>query len=283
MKSIFFTLLLTSFSCFAQQDIIQLWPESAPGQSEPKLPALVSKNNSGGVTRLSKVTDPSLTIYQPDEAVKNGAAIIICPGGGYNILAVDKEGYEIGEWLSQLGYTAFVLQYRVPKNKLGALQDAQRALRTVRSMSERFNIDKVGIMGFSAGGSLSARAATRYSETLYPATDEIDEISARPNFSILIYPAYLDQGNDKSLTPELKITQQTPPMFLFVATDDSFANSSLVMASALQKSKSPYELHITPSGGHGYGMRSGNPAAETWPALCQKWLSKEILKVSPGN
>ena len=146
-------------------------------------------------------------------------------------------------------------------------------------MREQWGIDKIGIMGFSAGGSLSARAATRSSETLYPATDAIDKVSAQPDFAVLIYPAYLDRGKDKSLTPELTITPHTPPMFLFVASDDPYANSSLVMASALQKAKSPYELHVVPKGKHGYGMRPGNPAAETWPALCQKWLNNEILKV----
>ncbi len=278
MKFIFLTLLLTSLTSLAESQVIQLWPKSVPGQSEPRQTAQIAKNNSGGITRISKVTDPTLTIYHPDKSVRNGAAIIICPGGAYNVLAIDLEGFEIGEWLSELGYTAFVLQYRVPKNQLGALQDTQRAIRTVRSMSKQWAIDKVGIMGFSAGGSLSARAATRSSETLYQASDAIDKLSALPDFSILIYPAYLDHGKNKSLTPELTITKQTPPMFLFVASDDPFANSSLVMGSALQKAKSPYELHVVPTGGHGYGMRSGNPAAEAWPALCQKWLESEILK-----
>ena len=278
MKSILFALILTSISSFAEQAVIQLWPKSVPGQSAPKQPAQFSKKSSGGVTRISKVTDPSLTVYQPEKKVANGTAIIVCPGGGYGILAVDKEGYEIGDWLSDLGYTAYVLQYRVPNNRLGALQDAQRAIRTVRSMSKQSAINKIGILGFSAGGSLSARTATRSSEMLYPASDAIDKVSARPDFAILIYPAYLDLGKNKALTPELTITKQTPPIFLFVASDDPYANSSLVMASALQKEKSPYELHVVPAGRHGYGMRPGNPAAETWPILCQNWLNKQILK-----
>lgn len=259
--------------------VLKLWPEKVPGQVEAKQKSQISSNRSRGVTRLSKVTDPSLTVYAPTKSESNGAAVIVCPGGGYNALAIDLEGYEIGEWLSDLGYTAFVLQYRVPKKQAGALQDAQRAIRMVRSMREQWGIDsdKIGIMGFSAGGSLSARASTRYGDELYPAVGAKENVSARPDFTVLIYPAYLDLGKSKTLTPELKLTAKTPPMFLYVASDDHFANSSEVMASNLKEAKIPYELHVSPKGGHGYGMRPGNPAAEAWPALCKKWLESTVF------
>lgn len=274
------SILSTSLAIGQERPVISLWPQDVPGQKEAKAAPIVAKNKGGNVTRLTKVTNPTLTVYKANPKVRNGAAIIVCPGGGYHILAVDKEGYEVAEWLSQLGYTAFVLQYRVPKNELGALQDAQRAIRTVRGSAEKWGIDlnKIGMMGFSAGGSLSARASTRYFETLYPTTDPLDKLSARPDFSVLIYPAYLDRGKNRSLTPELKITSTTPPMFLFVAGDDKFAHSSLVMSSALTQAKVPYELHIVPQGGHGFGMRPGNLAAETWPSLCAQWMKRAVLK-----
>jgi acetyl esterase/lipase len=260
--------------------IIQLWPDLVPSQSEPKALPLISENNKGNVTRIKSVTDPSLTVYEANSENKNGAAVIICPGGGYHILAIDKEGYEVADWFRSLGYTAFVLQYRVPRKQEGALQDALRAIRLVRGMCESWDVDpnRIGILGFSAGGSLSARASTRYDEVLYKPFDRFDEQSARPDFSVLIYPAYLDLGPQSSLTTELKIDSDTPQMFLFVAADDRFVNSSLVFSSALKLAKVPFELHIWPNGGHGFGMRQGNRAAETWPILCKEWLQTTVLK-----
>lgn len=266
-------------------DIIPLWPNDVPGENEAKAPPVVSDNAKDDVIRIGKVTDPALVVYEANPATKNGAAVIICPGGGYGILAIDKEGYEVAEWLSQLGYTAFVLQYRVPQKKDGALQDALRAIRTVRGMHQKWDIeiDKIGILGFSAGGSLSARGSTRYSEALYTPVDKFDRQSARPDFAVLIYPAYLDQGTNHSLTPELKVTGETPPMFLFVAADDKYSNSSLVMSSALRTAKVPFELHILPHGGHGFGMRKGNYAAETWPNLCELWMQRTVFDTSHTN
>ncbi|MDA9317230.1 alpha/beta hydrolase [Puniceicoccaceae bacterium] len=273
--------VLVSCSAYAKdREFIELWHKDVPGQSEAKAASVISKNNRGNVTRIEKVTNPGLIIYEADPKVKNGAAVIICPGGGYSILAVDLEGYEIAEWFSKLGYTAFVLHYRVPKNREGALQDAQRAIRYVRGTCKERRIDasKIGILGFSAGGSLSARASTRHLETLYDPIDQWDQISARPDFAVLIYPAYLDQGPNHSLTPELKITKDTPPMFIFVAANDPYANSSLVMSTSLRTMEIPYELHVLPEGGHGFGMRSGKRAAETWPKLCEEWLKLTVFE-----
>ncbi len=260
-------------------ETIELWPQGVPGQSEGKAPSLLSEDKGDGITRLRQVTNPTLRVYEANPDSKNGAAVIVCPGGGYHILAIDKEGYEIGEWLSEIGYTAFVLQYRVPKNRAGALQDVQRAVRCVRGMSEErgLSASKIGVLGFSAGGSLGARLCSRYREELYPSVDEWDRLSARPDFTALLYPAYLDQGPNESLTPELVITKKTPPTFLFVTADDRFVKSSLVMSSALSASKVPFELHVLPRGGHGYGMRPGNPAAEAWPQLCADWLKATVL------
>lgn len=284
MKRLFLSVLciLTASFGYSQIDreVLYVWPGVVPGETEAKAPPEVSENRRGGVTRLSRVTNPALVVYEPSVEKRNGAAVIVCPGGGYGILAIDHEGYAVAEWLSELGYIAFVLQYRVPRKKAGALQDAQRAIRMVRGMSERWEIDsgKVGILGFSAGGSLSARASTRYDEVLYERMDALDGLSARPDFSVLIYPAYLDQGRNHTLTPELTLDAETPPMFLFVAADDQYANSSLVMASALRAAKVPFELHVLPTGGHGYGMRAGHRAGETWPQLCDAWLRLTVLQ-----
>jgi acetyl esterase/lipase len=134
--------------------------------------------------------------------------------------------------------------------------------------------ERIGIMGFSAGGSLSARSSTLYDQRTYDPVDEMDAISSRPDFAALIYPAYLDQGENRTLTPELKVNENTPPMFIFETADDGHGNSALVMAGALRDAGVPVELHFMPEGGHGYGLRSGNPAAETWPELLASWLNR---------
>ncbi len=175
-------------------NMIHLWPGKVPGENASKQPA--GSKTSGGVTRLSNVLDPLLEVYPAPVASRNGLGVIVCPGGGYNILAIDKEGYEVAEWLNGQGITAFVLQYRVPKKQNGALQDLQRALRIVRSRAGEWGLDpeKLGVMGFSAGGSLAARASTLYDRQTYDSSDKSDSLSCKPAFSILIYPAYLDKG-----------------------------------------------------------------------------------------
>ena len=268
-------LLLLSTDLFSQnKQIIHLWPDKVPGETEAKHPPVVTENTKGNVTRLTDVTDPAIVVYPAKKENNNGAGVVVCPGGGYNILAIDKEGYEIAEWLNELGFSAFVLQYRVPDKKLGALQDAQRAIRIVRSKATDWNLnpDKLGIMGFSAGGSLSARASTMYLVNTYNAIDNVDSISCKPGYSLLIYPAYLDAGENRSLTPELAVTKDTPATFIFQTADDRLANSALVYAQALRDAKVPVELHLLPEGGHGYGMRPGSRAAETWPELAEIWL-----------
>lgn len=258
-----------------QKVIIKLWPGTVPGETEAKHEPVVTDNKSGNVTRITDITDPAIIVFPANSNNNNGAGVVVCPGGGYSILAIDKEGYEIAAWLNKLGFTAAVLQYRVPKKQEGALQDVQRAIRIMRSKGAKWNMnpDKLGVMGFSAGGSLSARASTLYNEKTYPKVDEMDDLSCRPDFALLIYPAYLDQGENRSLTPELRVDANTPPSFIFQSADDRLANSSLVYAGALRDANVPVELHLVPTGGHGYGMRLGNEAAETWPDLAKKWLT----------
>jgi acetyl esterase/lipase len=259
------------------REVIELWPEYVPGEDKPKSEPEISDNVSGNVVRIAEVTNPVLEVFKAENPT--GASVIVCPGGGYNILAIDLEGYEIAQWLNNSGITAFVLQYRVPQKQEGALQDIQRAIRLVRKNSEKWSLDpgKIGVIGFSAGGSLAARAGTRFKEKTYDNIDEADQYSARPDYCLLIYPAYLDKGPGNTLTPELTVTEETPPVYIFGTADDKHANSCLVMTQSLRNNKVPVELHIMPEGGHGYGLRKGKEAAELWPALAKKWLMKMIF------
>lgn len=254
-------------------ETIYLWGGADEERTPPPM------ETKGGTTRIQEVFDPALLVFAPEESKRNGAAVVICPGGAYNILAVDKEGYEIAEWLKTLGYTAFVLQYSVPQKRDEALKDIQRAVRIVHSRSAEWGIDpeKIGVMGFSAGGSLCARLCSSYAEDQYEPQDKTDLLNSRPAFAVLIYPAYLDLGENRSLTPELHLDDQTPPMFLFTAADDPYGNSAIVMAGALRDAKVPVEMHLVPFGGHGYGLREGNPAAAVWPGLAEVWLNTTVL------
>jgi acetyl esterase/lipase len=264
----FISFILLMYNGFGQ-DTIYLWPGNVSGETAPKHQPIITDNKSGDVTRITDITNPALIVFKPENKVHSKTSVIVCPGGAYQYLAIDKEGYEVANWLNSLGTTAYVLQYRVPDKKAGALQDVQRAIRLVRNVDSS---QAIGIMGFSAGGSLSARAATNFKKVTYEPADQTDTLSCRPDFAALIYPAYLDLGENRTLTPELTIDTDTPPFFLFGAADDKYGNSSLVMTTALRDHQIPVELHIVPKGGHGYGLRKGNVAAETWPRLLQQWL-----------
>lgn len=276
MRSIVLILLLLFMGWHSkgQNHIITLWPDKVPDQVVPQRDTEISDNHSGDVTRLSLVTIPILEVFLPDRNSANGKAMVVCPGGGYNILAIDLEGYEVAEWLRSLGYHVFVLQYRVPENRMGAFQDVQRAIRMVRGSSDDYGFEtwKVGVMGFSAGGHLSARAATGFNEISYEPLDQIDENSCKPDFVALIYPAYLDDAPDRGLSPDINMDGDIPPIFIFGTADDSYGNDALVMAQAMRDNKHPLEFHFLTGGGHGYGLRKGNPAAETWPGLLATWL-----------
>lgn len=281
MKPIFLILLfIVSVNTYSQKvEIIELWPGKVPGETKEKQKPAIDTIRNDNTLRYSDVTNPLMEVFPASSANNRRAAVVVCPGGGYNILAYDKEGTEIAKWLNSFGYSAFVLQYRVPNKKDGALQDALRAIRLVRDNAAKYNIDtdKIGIMGFSAGGSLSARASTQFNTKTYQPVDKSDSLTCRPDFVLLIYPAYLDQGPDRTLTPELKLAKDTPPMFIFETADDPYGNSALVMAGALRDAKLHVELHFLPDGGHGYGLRPGKLAAETWPVLAEKWLGRVVI------
>lgn len=263
-------------NAFAQNQEIILWPSEVPSQLVDQAKAKVSDNDIRGVLRLSEVTKPLLQVFVPEPANALGKAVIVCPGGGYNILAYDLEGTEVAEWLASIGFHAYVLQYRVPGNRLGAFQDVQRAIRVVKASSNSFGFLEweVGIMGFSAGGHLSARALTAYDEKTYEIVDKSDELSSRPDFAALIYPAYLDDAPDRRLSNDLKMRKDLPPCFVFGTADDGFGNDAIVFAQELRDSGNQVEFHMLSIGGHGYGLRDGNLAAETWPGLLQSWLNQ---------
>ncbi len=272
---------MTCFESFSQKDQIYLWPGKVPDEAKVKLAPVTAVSENDNIIRIAEVTNPAMHVFLPEQSVRNGAGVIVCPGGGYHILAWDLEGTEVAAWLNKKGYAAFVLQYRIPDKKAGALQDVQRAVRIIKQDAVKFGIDpnKIGVMGFSAGGSLAARASTNFNRQTYSPVDKADSLSCRPSFAMLIYPAYLDQGPEFSLTPELKLSSDVPPIFIFQTSDDQYGNSALVMAQAMRNAKLTVELHLLPDGGHGYGLRPGNVAAETWPALAEKWLH-QIIKIN---
>jgi len=271
---VFQLVMFACLNCFSQNNnFISLWPQKVPGEPKEKRdPVFVQSNDN--VLRISEVTNPVMEIFMPEKVVADCPAVIVCPGGGYSILAYDLEGTEIASWLNKLGYVAFILQYRVPDKQEGALQDLQRAVRLVRKNAKTWNVDpeKVGVIGFSAGASLCTRASTLFGKKTYIPVDKADSLSCKPTFTMLIYPAYLDLGKDHTLTPELTLSKDLPPFFIFQTVDDPYGNSSLVMAKALRDAKLPVEFHFLPHGGHGYGVRKGNPAAKAWPILAETWL-----------
>jgi acetyl esterase/lipase len=253
-----------------QSDSIYLWPMAVPGEVKTKLPPVPTTLPDGSI-RIIEVTNPFLVVFEP--RIRNGKAIIICPGGAYVRLAVHKEGYTVATWLSKLGYTVFVLHYRVPDKRAGALQDLQRSLRQVRSRSKDYGIDpeKVAAMGFSAGAHIVATAGLTPDRPTYPKQDGADSLSAKPDRMIVIYPAYLAE-KPNVLSSNLKPGPGTADTFIFQTMDDPLAPNSFVLAAALRNANANVELHMLPEGGHGFGMDPGNAAAETWPKLLETWL-----------
>lgn len=261
--------MLLAAPAWAQESERNIWPDKRPAEVVLKKGKMKQTMGEDDILRIQQMPVPTLQKFPVVKSPK-GKVVIVCPGGGYQILAVNHEGTEIAQWLNVLGYTAYVLRYRVPDNREGALQDVQRAIRIARAENPG---KQVGVMGFSAGASLTARAATRFQLPSYTATDETDTQSARPDFAALIYPAYMDEGEHHTLSPELTITEQTPPFFVFQTADDRYGNSALVISQALRNHKIPVQLHIYEKGGHGYGLRANlAEAASKWPKLMEEWL-----------
>ena len=288
-------LLITNLitgSIMAQDKPIQLFPKGAPGEQTKLIEkALPEGGKVGGasVLRLSGVSDPTITIYPASDEVATGAAIVVCPGGGYEILAYDLEGDEICQWLNEIGVTAVLLKYRVPRRTglekhTAPLQDVQRAISLVRSKAEELNLDpqRIGVMGFSAGAHLAAMASTSYDKRTYPEVDAADKVSCKPDFCLLVYPAYLD-GPNFTIAPELKVTAQTPPTMLVQTEDDkSYINSSLFYYYALKEAGVPATMHLYSKGGHGYGLRDTGNAVNEWPYRAEEWFM-ELGVIEPAE
>lgn len=265
---------------------VRLWPGPAPGETgtlgpESDLTKPTDNLIAGKrLIRLGHVSEPTLQVFRAPAEKDTGATILVCPGGAYHILALDLEGTEVCEWLNSVGITGVLLKYRVPRRAevekhVPALQDAQRAMGLLRQRAAEVGIDpkRLGVLGFSAGAHLAAALSTTPQRS-YPRVDAADDLSSVPDFAVLVYPGYLTvpEEGDRVAT-ELNITTNTPPTFLVMAQDDPVRMENAVhYALALHRSKVPMELHIYPSGGHGYGLRRTDLPVTTWPDRLHDWL-----------
>ncbi|WP_243349181.1 alpha/beta hydrolase [Parabacteroides sp. FAFU027] len=293
----FICLITIGGSLSAQSRVIDLWNGKIPGAKHSNQFKQMVDTAAGWVDKHSIVT-PCLYFYPAPKAKATGTAVIICPGGAYGGLAIKHEGDQVAKWLNSLGVSAFVLKYRLPddsimENKtIGPMQDGQRAIRMVRSRAKEWGINpsKIGIMGFSAGGHLAATLSTHFNDIVY---ESDDLTSAKPNFSILIYPVISMNGDithwgsrinllGNSPTPEmvkhysneLQVNDKTPPAFMVHSLDDDAVpvQNSINYALALHKANISCELHLYPTGKHGYGMGKSADTKSSWPEACRKWM-----------
>jgi acetyl esterase/lipase len=256
--------------------VIPLWP----GQGTTNSAEVVThKSRGGNALNITQVTQPTVTVVQPLKSKSTGRAVIVCPGGAYQGLAAEHEGVKVCEWLNSQGITGILLKYRVPRDKdrvkhARGVADLQRALRLVRANSSDWSIDpaKIGILGFSAGGHACATLSTHFDTPFYPLQDDIDKLSARPDFSVLIYPAYLEgKGEIDPLFSELKRVN-VPPLFSTAAANDRFVKGLLLFFAAAHEADIPMDLHIYPSGGHGGGIDPVSYPASEWVNEAERWL-----------
>ncbi len=230
--------------------------------------------------RLGNVSNPTITLYSPT-GKNSGAAVVVFPGGGYHILAIDLEGTEVCDWLNSVGATCVLLKYRVPDSgpypkSSAALEDAQRAVGMVRQHAAEWHIDpqRIGVLGFSAGAHLAAALGTHFDKRLYDPVDAADQLSCRPDFEVIVYPGYLALSEQNfAANPEIKVTEKNPPAFIVQAEDDPVhVENSTVYFELLKQAKVPAELHLYAKGGHGYGLRHTELAVTSWPQLVEVWL-----------
>lgn len=268
--------------------ILDLWPKSPPGDSAKIEPEKATKNADGRTTGLTNISTPTISVYKPETSKNTGLAVVVCPGGGYNMLAWDHEGEQVASWLNSIGATAVVLKYRVPRRPgtekgtppVQALMDAQRALSLTRSHAKDWGIDpkRIGILGFSAGGHLAAWASTNPDRRAYDAVDDSDKADCRPDFAVVIYPGGVIKKGSTELSPEIRVDAKSPPMFISMSDDDPVGPENAVqLYRALKAAKVPAELHIFASGGHGYGMRKADQPYAAWPTRCEEWLRSRKL------
>lgn len=272
-----------------------IWPGAIPDARPAKAPETVQTTGKDSLvagkpwTAISNVSHPTMTVYSP-KGNNTGAAVIVFPGGGYEILAIDLEGTEACDWLTSKGITCVLLKYRVPAPRSApdwgaypqspiALDDAQRTLSLVRFHAAEWHIDphKIGVLGFSAGGHLVAAVSVHFNRRLYPPQDDADKVSCRPDFAVALYPGHLARGEDgRSLNPDIRshITAQTPPTFLLQNENDDVdrVEDSLSYYVGLKKAGVPVEMHLYAQGGHAFGLRRTKFPATAWPQLMETWL-----------
>ncbi len=270
---------------------IPLWDGNAPGEpriSTPERDVTTDTDRKAAGQRISRITDitvPTLTVYQPPKEKRTGTAVLVFPGGAYRYLAIDIEGAEISEWLNTLGITAILVKYRVPAPEGAppfslAVQDGQRALRVVRAHAAEWGIDprRVGVIGFSAGAHLSATLGAASVRPAYTPRDEVDDLSPRPDFTMLLYPGMLTIAGTTQLHEEVQPGPETPPTFLVQTEDDSVrVENSLSYYAALKAARVPVEMHLYSTGGHGYGARPSSDAVSSWPARAAEWMRTQGL------
>lgn len=273
--------------------VLELWPGKAPdeaGDIGPEATRMSPKLDRKQVevtdsTKLvTNVTKPTITVYRPAKDKDTGAALLICPGGGYWNLYWELEGEEVAAWLNSLGVTGIILKYRVPRRPDDVkgeparrpLQDAQRAVSLVRSRAEEWGIDprRIGIVGFSAGGHLAMATATSFEKRTYEPGDGIDQVSCRPDFAVVVYPGYLKAKDKDELAPGLRIPSKAPPMFLVHGGADiiSSPEHSVVLYKALLKAGVPAELHVYAGAAHDFGVRPSDQPCSTWTQACATWM-----------
>jgi acetyl esterase/lipase len=271
---------------------IRIWPGKVPDARKdtgPEIDNIDKKNLVAGkpYSYVGGVSQPTITVYSP-EGKNTGAAVVVFPGGGYQILAMDLEGTEVCDWLTSKGITGILLKYRVPGEgkypKSGAypksplaMEDAQRAVSLVRSRAAEWHIDphKIGVLGFSAGGHLSAAMSTHADKRIYKATDAVGKISCRPDFAVVLYPGHLAFGDkDDILNPDIRPSNETPPVFLLQAENDPVdtVNNSLVFYNALKNAHVPVEMHLYAEGKHAFGLRRTKFPITGWTDLAETWL-----------
>lgn len=292
-------ILLLAHNSFSQPFTVKLWPEGISGSiTDERYEERITTAEDGRIMRCERVKNPDLTVFLPPEEKATGAAVLICPGGGYVALAFDHEGNAIARWLNENGIAGIILKYRLPSDRImkdkstGPLQDAQEAMRIIRRNAAEWKInpEKVGVIGFSAGGHLASTLSTHFDDKVY---DAKDGTSARPDFSLLIYPVISfdttithrgSRNNLIGLKPseeqvrrfsnDLQVTSSAPPAFLVHSADDRAVPvmNSINYFNALQKKNIPAELHIFRKGGHGYGLAPAGGTERSWPELCIRWL-----------
>jgi acetyl esterase/lipase len=274
--------------------VLNVWPGQPPGETKPLPPEADQTKDTdkliagARIIKLGNVSTPQLAVYRPTQDKDTGAAVVVCPGGGFNILAYDLEGTEVATWLNSIGVTAIVLKYRVPfrdpqKRWLAAVQDTQRTLSIVRSRAAEWKLDpkRIGVLGFSAGGVAAGYTALFGAARQYDAIDAVDQVSSRPDFALLIYTAYFVERGQTTLNPNLPfaITKDAPPMFFVHAFDDGVpVQNALLLAAELKKVDVPVEVHVYDTGGHGYGLRYvPELPVTTWPKRAEEWLARRGL------